>query len=193
MNERIRVAVIRCGDQDDEIDETVALWAGSCIWERRGFLLELLEAPLPQAQAAVAVRSALHSRLARADAFVFVVPAGKSHDPPPSPAHGVDSTSAEWRDKPVAFISHGDTDGGRQVVERLRPVFTALQAVVLRDGVHLADADDRFDDGGELRATDPAHGAMDALLARLQCHALRLREVRTGPRLRTQSTRAQAD
>lgn len=190
MNDRINVAVIH-GDADRLGPcETVALWAGSRIWERRGFMLDLIEPPGPRAGAGDGTRPAPWQRLARADAFVLVTPEDE-HGPAASLRHLIEGAAAEWQEKPVAFISHGSGSG--RAVERLRAALESREAVVLEGGIRLTGVRQRFDDEGELPASDPGHEALDALLSRLYRQAVTLRDTRADSQRWPQPACAEAD
>lgn len=162
MHDSIKVAVIH-GDADRTGPcETVALWAASRIWERRGFTLDLIEPPDPRGPEA-RPPGGPRQWLTRVDAVVMVTPE-EEQGPAASLLHLIEDAAGEWRHKPVAFVSHGV--GGR-AVERLRRALEALQAAVLDEGICLADARDRFGEAGELPASDPGHAALEALLTRL--------------------------
>ncbi|GAA2405988.1 NADPH-dependent FMN reductase [Nonomuraea africana] len=72
--------------------------------------------------------------LAEADAFVVVTPE-YNHSFPASLKNAIDWYREEWRGKPVAFVSYGEASGGLRAVEQLRPVFTALEAVIVEETV----------------------------------------------------------
>lgn len=190
MHDRINVAVIHADGDRAGSCRTVALWAGSRIWARRGFMLDLIEPPDPRTGAEDEVRPAPWQRLARADAAVIVTPENE-HGPTVSLRHLIEHAQAEWQEKPVAFISHGSGSG--QAVEGLRAALESLKAVVLDGGIRLNGADGRFDADGELPVSDPAHEALDALLTRLHREAVRLRDRRAGSQRRVQPASAEAD
>lgn len=189
MCNRINVGLINGGTHEDRFCETVAIWAGSRIWERRGFMLDLIdpaalslsEPHLHEDDEAV---QALRRRLSRADAFVIVTP-GQDRDIPSALGFVIDCADAEWEGKPVGFVACGDLSDDGPAVERLRHEFAQRQASILRDGIRLDPVHTRFDADGEPAASDPAHGAMDALLTQLQQWTLSRRE----PRIRQPCTK----
>jgi hypothetical protein len=60
----------------------------------------------------------------------------------------IDGVGAQWRGKPVAFVSYGGLSGGLRAVEALRVVFAELHTVTVRDTVSFHGAHQRFDAGG---------------------------------------------
>ncbi|MFC4560992.1 NADPH-dependent FMN reductase [Nocardiopsis mangrovi] len=109
----------------------------------------LPEAPLlPTGPPPLAVCE-LSTWLSGADAFVVVTPE-LNHSFPGSLKNAIDWFGAEWRTKPVAFVAYGGAGSGRHAVDQLRPVFTEVDAVAIRDAVCL--------DGPAATAEDPASG-----------------------------------
>lgn len=120
---------------------------------------------------------ALGRRLGRADAFVVVTPE-YNHGYPAALKFLIDSFSAEWRAKPVAFVSYGGVSGGLRAVEQLRLVFAELHAVAIRDSVSFANAWEQFDASGRLTNGRAAEQAMARMLASLAWWATALRAAR---------------
>jgi NAD(P)H-dependent FMN reductase len=76
------------------------------------------------------------SRIAKADAFVFVTPE-YNYSAPPSLINALDYLSLEWAYKPVAFVSYGGAAGGTRAVQMIKLTVTALKMVPLVEGVTL--------------------------------------------------------
>ncbi len=84
---------------------------------------------------------------------------------------------AEWRAKPVGFVSYGGIAGGLRAVEQLRLVFAELRAVTVRQVVSLHWVHDLLDGNAELH--DPgAPAAARAMVAQLCWWACALRKAR---------------
>lgn len=189
MHDRIHVAVIH-GDADRTGPcETVALWAASRIWERPGFILDLIEPPAPRLGTEDARQSDPRQRLARADAVVIVTP-DDEQGPSASLCHLIEGAAGEWQDMPVAFVSHG---GGGRTAERLRGALVAQQAIVFAGGISLTHVRRRFDEDGELPASDPAYAELDALLTALYRQALALPDKPDRPRHQARAPRVGAE
>lgn len=168
MHEPIRAALIFGSVRPGRFCDTVAHWAAEQIWSRNDFRLDLVD-PRTQADFAPAIDAA--------DAFVVVTPE-YNHSYPAALKVLIDSLSAEWRAKPVGFVSYGGVSGGLRAVEHLRGVFAELHAVTIRDGVSFANARAHFDDQGRLREPDSANKAMARMLGTLDWWARALRNAR---------------
>jgi NAD(P)H-dependent FMN reductase len=115
--------------------------------------------------------------VADADAFIVVTPE-YNHGYPSALKALIDSFPTQWQAKPVAFVSYGGISGGLRAVEQLRLVFAELHAVTLRDGVSFANAWERFDSHGNLRAPERARRSTVTMMQRLRWWALALRRAR---------------
>ncbi|GAA2238236.1 NAD(P)H-dependent oxidoreductase [Streptomyces amakusaensis] len=80
------------------------------------------------------------ARVDQADAFVVVTPE-YNRSFPASLKQAIDYAYDEWHFKPVAFVSYGLGSHGLNAVEQLRPVFTELHTVTVRNtvGVNLLE------------------------------------------------------
>ncbi|MEU3597814.1 NAD(P)H-dependent oxidoreductase [Streptomyces sp. NPDC006798] len=118
------------------------------------------------------------ARLAAADAFVVVTPE-YNHSYPAALKSLIDWHGAEWRAKPVAFVSYGGMSGGLRAVEHLRPVFAELHAVTVRDTVSFHHAHTHFDERGRHRNPEHCDAAAKTLLDQLSWWSRALLEART--------------
>ncbi|MDV6011624.1 NAD(P)H-dependent oxidoreductase [Haloechinothrix sp. LS1_15] len=178
----LRLAIIIGSVREGRFGPTVARWF---VREAEAFgrfsidVIDLAEADLPvvltdEPPAEVA---AVTPRLAAADAFVMVTPE-YNRGYPASLKSLIDWHFEEWQAKPVGFVSYGGRAGGMRSVEQLIPVLGELHAVTIREAVSFHDAWDQFDDSGQLRDSDAAHGAAKAMLDQLSWWALALSEAR---------------
>lgn len=182
MHDEVTVGLIYGSTREGRLCDAVAGWAGERIWNRSDFLLEpvdpaMLALPSWHEREAGAEVVGLRQRLDRADAFVVVTPE-YNHSYPAALKFVIDSASAEWRAKPVAFVSYGGVSGGVRAVEHLRLVFAELHAVTVRDAVSFTHVWDWLDANGELNPPERAGHAMTRLLAQLRWWAHALREAR---------------
>jgi NAD(P)H-dependent FMN reductase len=83
-----------------------------------------------------------------ADAFVIVTPE-YNQGYPASIKNALDYLYAEWRDKPVGFVSYGMTSGGMRAVQQLKSVVSAVGLVPVIESVVV-----------HLRETLDAHGKL---------------------------------
>jgi NAD(P)H-dependent FMN reductase len=114
-------------------------------------------------------------QLGAADAFVVVTPEYNHSYPAPLKAV-LDSHSREWLAKPVGFVSYGGLSGGLRAVEHLRPIFSELHAVTVRDTVSFHGGRSCFGpDGLPLDLKEPA-AAAHRLLDRIAWWGLTLRD-----------------
>ena len=90
----------------------------------------------------------------------------------------IDSVGAEWRGKPVAFVSYGGVSGGLRAVEQLRLVFAELHTVTMQHSVSFASAWEHFDGEGILREPERAQRSMATMLSQLHWWAVALRDAR---------------
>lgn len=186
IEDRLRIAIIIGSIREGRFGPTVANWfaAQAC---RRGDLdvdiIDLAQAWLPdmlpdlpaedQNALPPAVRD-LAPWLAAADAFVIVTPE-YNHSFPASLKNAIDWYGDVWKAKPVAFVSYGGRAAGLRAVEALKPVFSELHAVSVRETVSFHNHREQFDADG--RPTDPgACKAAENLLDQLVWWALALRE-----------------
>jgi len=98
--------------------------------------------------------------VARADAFVFVVPE-YNYSMPPALLNAIDYLSAEWAYKPAGFVSYGGISGGLRSAQMSKQVLPSVRVMPIPDGVaipfvnNFLDAEGRFvgDDARQKLAT----------------------------------------
>ncbi|MFI1221265.1 MULTISPECIES: NADPH-dependent FMN reductase [unclassified Streptomyces] len=182
----LKVAVILGSNRDGRFGPVVAEWFLARAAGHPGIeteLVDVAEAALPTAitfnpgPEDAARIGAVSARLAAADAFVVLTPEYNHSFPAPLKSL-VDWHSAEWRAKPVAFVSYGGISGGLRAVEQLRQVFAELHTVTVRDTVSFHNAGALFDDTGRHLDPGPADAAAKALLDQLVWWGVALRDAR---------------
>ncbi|MFH8366441.1 NADPH-dependent FMN reductase [Streptomyces sp. NPDC018031] len=182
----LRLAVIVGSTRDGRFGPTVADWFA----ERARIhgdlevdVVDLAETPLPDRLSgrpgpeAAAALEAVSPRLAAADAFVVITPE-YNHSYPASLKNAIDWHFTEWQAKPVGFVSYGGLSGGLRAVEHLRPVFSELHAVTVRETVSFHTAWERFGTDGQPLEADAANGAAKTLLDQLTWFGRALRTAR---------------
>lgn len=170
-NHPIKLALIYGSVREGRFCDRVANWVARAVEADGAFELDRIDPAVPAAP------DELRARIDAAEAFVVVTPEYNHSYPAPLKAL-IDSASAEWQAKPVAFVSYGGISGGLRAVEHLRGVFAELHAVGLRDGVSFINAWEQFDAAGRPAEAERAGRAMATLLARLRWWALALRAAR---------------
>ncbi|WP_066072291.1 NADPH-dependent FMN reductase [Frankia sp. EI5c] len=105
-------------------------------------------------------------KFAAADAFVVVTPE-YNHSYPAVLKTVIDWHHAEWKAKPVGFVSYGGVSGGLRAVEHLRQVFAELHAVTVRDTVSFHGAWARFGEDGSPTEPDGCNAAARTMLDEL--------------------------
>lgn len=178
----LRIVILMGSTREQSFGAVVARWFVGRARRAEGLELDLVDlaeaalpARLPHGTDPAVV--AFSERLARADGFVVLTPE-YNHSFPAPLKQAIDLTGAEWRAKPVAFVSYGGLSGGLRAVEQLRQVFAELHTVTVRDTVSIHGARAAFDAQGQPRATEATHAAVDKLLRSLEWWARSLREAR---------------
>ena len=117
------------------------------------------------------------TRVAEADAFVFITPE-YNHSYPASIKAFIDHHVEEWSGKAVGFVSYGGIAGGLRSVEALRLVFASLNAATVRNTVSFANAWNQFVDG--VPVYEGANAAAESLVNQIKWWGHALRQARRG-------------
>jgi NAD(P)H-dependent FMN reductase len=179
---RIKLALIYGSTREGRLCDRVASWAAEQIEGEGPFDLDIIDPLLlglpdrhPRTEHAAV--QALRQRIDDADGFVIVTPE-YNRGYPAALKFLIDLVGAEWRGKPVSFVSYGGFSGGLRAVEQLRLVFSELHATTIRDGVCFSNAWSLFDASGRLVDADRPEKAMATMLAQLHWWASALRHAR---------------
>lgn len=106
------------------------------------------------------------ARVAAADAFVFVTPE-YNNGYSAALKNAIDYLHAEWKDKPVGFVSYGGVAAGTRAVQQLKQVVTTLRMVPVFESVNIPFHTQFLDEDGSLQPTEILNGAADAMLDEL--------------------------
>lgn len=182
MTDIIKLALIYGSTREGRFCDTIARWAAGEIAGQERFSLDIidpatLDLPTRHERKESAGLAELRRRVGAAEAFLVVTPE-YNRAYPAALKFVIDSISAEWNAKPVAFVSYGGISGGLRAVEQLRPVFAELHAMTIRDVVSFANCRNHFDADGALRSPEAARLAMTTMLARLHWWGVALRDAR---------------
>jgi len=175
----LRLVILTASLQPGRLGPIVTGWFADRARRRTDLSVDVIDASaeLPPVERSTAARTAVGRRLAAADAFVVVTPE-YNHSFPGPLKHLIDQYTAEWRAKPVGFVSYGGISGGLRAVEQLRLVFAELHAATIRNTVSFHRARERFDGDGNPKDPD-SETAATALLEQLSWWARALRDART--------------
>lgn len=179
---RLHLGLIQGSSRRGRFCDTVADWTRDRIAQSGQFEIDVID-PLQLDLAALLLHedcgaaTALCERLAAADCFVVVTPE-YNHGYTAATKLIIDSASAEWKEKPVAFVSYGGISGGLRAVEQLRLVFAELHAVAIRDSVSIANPWRLTDAGGSFSPPAETLRAMEVMIRQIHRWSLMLKAAR---------------
>jgi NAD(P)H-dependent FMN reductase len=105
--------------------------------------------------------------VARADAFVFVMPE-YNHGISAPLKNAIDYLFAEWNYKPVGFVSYGGVAAGTRAVEQTMQIATAVRMTPVLEGVPIPFVAQRVDaERTTFRADESLEAKADAVLDEL--------------------------
>jgi NAD(P)H-dependent FMN reductase len=104
--------------------------------------------------------------VARADAFVFVVPE-YNHGMNAATKNAIDFLNREWRYKPAGICSYGGVSAGSRAAEQLIPVLTVLKVVPLAEAVNIPFVRQFVDDDGRIEPNEIMVNASSAMFTEL--------------------------
>ena len=117
------------------------------------------------------------SRVAAADAFVFVMP---EYNAGPSPAfvNALCYLHKEWHHKPCGFVSYGGVSGGLRAVQLCKQIVTTLKLVPLIEGVPIPTVAERLDAEGRFVSNPLIDASARAMLPELERWSQALKPMR---------------
>ncbi|MCU1366564.1 MAG: reductase [Ilumatobacteraceae bacterium] len=150
----LHVAVIIGSTREGRYADVVTNWFVALAEQRSDLTIDIvdigaLDLPVHFTKARSTAMTTYADRIDRADAFVVITPE-YNHSYPASLKHAIDLLNAEWKRKPVGFVSYGGISGGLRAVEHLRAVFAELHTVGIRDTVSFQGPWQLFDESGAL-------------------------------------------
>ena len=113
----------------------------------------------------------------RADAFIFVIPE-YNYGFNAAIKNAIDYLNAEWKHKPVGFVSYGGVGAGTRAVQMLKQVITALSMVPVFDAVNIPFIQQFLDDERKLQPNDIMETAATTMLNELVRWTASLRALR---------------
>lgn len=148
---RLQFAVIIGSNRAGRFGETVGKWFVEQARTAENVnidVIDLVDIALPSDLSGGPDVEAFRERIGTADGFIIITPE-YNHSFPGYLKHVIDSVKAEWKAKPVGFVSYGGLSGGLRAVEGLRLVFAELHAVTIRDVLSFHQAHAQFDEQGQ--------------------------------------------
>jgi NAD(P)H-dependent FMN reductase len=115
--------------------------------------------------------------IGRADAFIFVIPE-YNYGFNAAIKNAIDYLNAEWKHKPVGFVSYGGVGAGTRAVQMLKQVITALSMVPVFDAVNIPFIQQFLDDERKLQPNDIMETAATTMLDELVRWTATLRALR---------------
>lgn len=173
------------------ISPPIAQWVAKAATAHGGFdveLVDLLDHELPLLDEPAHPRLAKYqhehtrrwaSKVAQADAFVFVTPEYNSA-PSPSLLNAVDYLYHEWAYKPVGFVSYGGLSGGLRSVQVMKQVVAAVRMTPIPEGVAIPLVM-QFLAGDQFAPPPPIEAAAAPMFDELLRWTEALHELRMGP------------
>jgi NAD(P)H-dependent FMN reductase len=117
------------------------------------------------------------ARVDAADAFVIVT-SEYNAGYPAALKNAIDYLNAEWRDKPVGFVSYGGVAAGTRAVQQLKQVVTTLRMLPVADSVNIPFVAQFLDASGTLRPNAIMEQAAGTMLDELVRTEAALRPLR---------------
>lgn len=189
MAEPLKVKVIVGSVREGRMSLPIAEWVMEQAADRTDIVAELLDLkkwdlpmfaePHPPATGKYtgAKQRAWAGAIGPADGFILIAPE-YNHGMSAVLKNALDTVSAEWARKPVAFVGHGTIGAGRSV-EQLREVTAALSMAPLSEALHIQKAAS-MRDGDRFNADDTLERRLGRLFDELAWWGEALRAARTG-------------
>ncbi|MRK00455.1 NADPH-dependent FMN reductase [Aeromicrobium sp. S22] len=176
--ERPRLLIIVGSSRPGRSGHHVARWFEGRVHEHGGFepvVADLAEIALPffdePRHPRLGDYAHQHTRdwskiVGAADAIVFVTPE-YNHGPSAVLKNAIDFLHAEWRDKPVGFVSYGGVAAGTRAVQQLLQIVTTVRMVPVFDAVAIPFIRRVIDEDGELTTSPLMLSSSAAMLDEL--------------------------
>lgn len=112
-----------------------------------------------------------------ADGFI-IVNGEYNHTATPALMNAIDFLAAEWRHKPVAFVSYGASAGGARAAEHLRSVAGRLNMYDITDSINIVNYWSQLNESGEFQPTEEQDAVAHKLIDNINFWADHLKEGR---------------
>ncbi|CAI8152719.1 NADPH-dependent FMN reductase [Pseudidiomarina mangrovi] len=184
----LQLQVIICSTRPGRVGPTVAGWFQQQAAQHGGFssqLIDLADYNLPlynepkhpmAQQYEHAATKQWSASVAKADAYVFVLPE-YNFFPPPSFVNAVDLLFKEWNYKPCSFVSYGGASGGLRSVQVAKQLVTTVKMMPIPEQVMVQGVANLVKDGS-FQAQDPHLQSAKTALDELHKWATALKSIR---------------
>lgn len=185
----LKLQVIICSTRPGRIGPSVAQWFHEFAREQGGFdceLVDLADFNLPVYDEPNHPRlqkyehehtKAWSASVARADAYVFVIPE-YNFCPPPSFMNAVNYVYNEWNYKPCGFVSYGGVSGGLRSAQLAKQLVNTVKMMPMVEGVMVQMPWELLDENRAFRAGDHHTGSATTMLEELAKWAQALKTLR---------------
>lgn len=185
----MQLHTIICSTRPGRIGPAVATWFNDFANAHGKFdstLVDLAEFNLPIYDEAAHPRlqkyehahtQAWSNSVAKADAYIFVIPE-YNYCPPPSFINALNYLYNEWNYKPCGFVSYGGVSGGLRSAQIAKQLVTTLKMMPMSDGVMVQMPWEQLDEHKRFKAAEHHQGSGKVLLDELAKWAVALKTMR---------------
>ncbi|WP_323752669.1 NAD(P)H-dependent oxidoreductase [Marinobacter sp.] len=159
----LKLQTIICSTRPGRVGSSIAEWFNTAANEQGGFeseLVDLADFNLPVYDEPNHPRmekyehghtKAWSESVAKADAFVFVIPE-YNFCPPPSFVNALNYLYNEWNYKPCGFVSYGGVSGGLRSAQMAKQLVTTLKMMPMVEGVMVQMPWEKLDENRKFQA-----------------------------------------
>lgn len=185
----LQLHTIICSTRPGRIGPAVATWFNDFANAHGQFdstLVDLADFNLPIYDEAAHPRlqkyehahtKAWSNSVAKADAYIFVIPE-YNYCPPPSFINALNFLYNEWNYKPCGFVSYGGVSGGLRSAQIAKQLVTTLKMMPMSDGVMVQMPWEHLDENKRFKAAEHHQGSGKVLLDELAKWAVSLKTMR---------------
>ncbi|MFV0282386.1 MAG: NADPH-dependent FMN reductase [Castellaniella sp.] len=186
----LKLQVIICSTRPGRVGPAVARWFHEFARNHGQFDVELVDLAafdLPIYDEPVHPRMQQYAHdhtkrwgasVARADAYVFVMPE-YNYNPPPALVNALNFVYREWNHKPCGFVSYGGVSGGLRAAQAAKLQITTLKVMPMPEGVAIPMVPKHIQENGEFASNELIDASAVTLLDELLRWATALKTLRT--------------
>ncbi|PSF14188.1 NADPH-dependent FMN reductase [Marinobacter shengliensis] len=185
----LKLQTIICSTRPGRVGPSIAEWFNGFANEQGSFsseLVDLAEFNLPvydepnhprQQKYQHDHTKAWSESVAKADAYVFVIPE-YNFCPPPSFMNAINYVYNEWNYKPCAFVSYGGVSGGLRSAQMSKQLVTTVKMMPMVESVMVQMPWELLDDNRRFQPADHHTSSGGSMLAELAKWADALKAMR---------------